>query len=210
MKMTPRMSKAMLTLHIIFSVGWIGAVVVFLVFSIVALTNEDNQLVRSSLIAMELSAWFAIVPFSLTSLCTGVVQAIGTKWGLFKHYWIILKLFLTLGSTILLILHLQPIVFLANLATDISFSNAQHVEQIINLIAKTGLAILVLVAITTISIFKPWGKVQFRKSNNNNMILQLQKIKSKHLWTLYVLIGLGILIIIFIISHIFVGGFHVH
>ncbi|HZH96176.1 MAG TPA: hypothetical protein VEY06_09840, partial [Flavisolibacter sp.] len=99
--MTPRLSKALLTSHITFSVGWIGAVAVFLALAITGLTTQDNQLARSSLIAMELSAWFVVVPFCFTSLFTGVVQAFGTKWGLFKHYWIVVKLFLTVGSTVL-------------------------------------------------------------------------------------------------------------
>ena len=208
--MTPRLSKAMLTSHITFSVGWLGAVVVFLVLAITGLTSQDNQLARSSLIAMELSAWFVIVPFCLTSLFTGLVQAIGTKWGLFKHYWIVVKLFLTVGSTVLLLLHMQPISYLASVATDTSFSNSQYAEQIINLISKAGAAIIVLLVITTISIYKPWGKIQVKQNNNYNINMQDNATKTKKSWTFYALIGLVSLIIIFIISHLFGGGMHGH
>lgn len=208
--MTPRLSKAILTSHITFSVGWLGAVVVFLVLAITGLTSQDNQLARSSLIAMEVSAWFVIVPFCLTSLFTGVVQAIGTKWGLFKHYWIIVKLFLTVGSTLLLLLHMQPISYLAGVATDTSFSNSQHSGQIINLISKAGVAIIVLLAITTISIYKPWGKIQVNQNNNYNINMQDNETKQKKSWTFYALIGLVSLIIIFIISHLLSGGMPRH
>jgi hypothetical protein len=208
--MSPRLSKIMLTSHITFSVGWLGTVVVFLVLAITGLTSQDNQLAQSSLIAMELSAWFVIVPFCLTSLVTGVVQAIGTKWGLFKHYWIIVKLFLTVGSTVLLLLHIQPISYLAVVAKDASFSNSQYAGQIINLISKAGAAILVLVAITTISIYKPWGKVQLNLNNNYNINMQEKNTKPKKPWTFYALIGLVSLIIIFIISHLFGGGMRGH
>ncbi len=61
--MTPRLSKAVLTSHITFSVGWLGAVVVFLILAITGLTSQDMQTSRACLIAMELSAWFVIVPF---------------------------------------------------------------------------------------------------------------------------------------------------
>jgi hypothetical protein len=210
MTMTPRLSKVMLTSHITFSVGWLGTVVVFLVLAITGLTSQDDQLARASLIAMELSAWFVIVPFCLTSLFTGVVQAIGTKWGLFTHYWIIVKLFLTVGSTVLLLLHLQPISYLANVASDASFSNLQHAEQIIDLIAKSGAAILVLLAITTISIYKPWGKMQLKQNNNYNINTQYKYANTKKLWTFYALIVLVSLIIIFIISHLFGGKMFGH
>ena len=208
--MTPRLSKAMLTSHITFSVGWLGAVVVFLVLAITGLTSQDNQLARASLIAMKLSAWFVIVPFCLTSLFTGIVQALWTKWGLFKHYWIIVKLFLTVGSTVLLLLHMQPISYFASAATETSFSNSQHAGQIINLISKAGAAILVLLAITTISIYKPWGKIQVKQNNNYNIKMQDNDTKTKKSWTFYVLIGLVSLIIIFIISHLLGGGMHGH
>lgn len=210
MTMNPRLSKALLTSHITFSVGWLGAVVVFLALAITGLTSQDTLLARSSLIAMELCAWFVIVPFCLTSLCTGIVQAVGTKLGLFKHYWIIVKLFLTVGSTVLLLLHMQPINYLSGIAKDASFSNTQHAGQIIDLIAKAGAAILVLLAITTISIYKPWGKIQVVQNNNQYIKMQGKENKVKKSWTFYVLIGLISLIIIFIISHLFGGGMHGH
>ncbi len=208
MTMTPRLSKAMLTSHITFSAGWIGAVAVFLVLAITGLTSEDNQLVRSSLIAMKLSAWFVIVPFCLTSLFTGVVQAVGTKWGLFKYYWIVVKLFLTVASTILLLLHMQPINYLAGVTSDSSFSTSQHTEQLIDLISKAGAAILVLVAITTISIYKPWGKIKLAKSNTNQSRNIQDKIKKS--WTFYALIGLICLVAIIIIKHLLGGGMQGH
>lgn len=210
MTMTPRLSKAVLTSHITFSVGWLGAVAVFLVLAITGLRSQDNQLVRSSLIAMKLSAWFVIVPFCLTSLFTGVVQAIGTKWGLFKYYWVVVKLFLTVASTILLLLHMQPISYLAGGATDSSFSTSQHTGQLIDLLTKAGAAILVLIAITTISIYKPWGKIQLTKSNNNQSINIQDKIKAKKPWTFYALIGLICLVVIIIIKHVLGSGMQGH
>ena len=38
--------------------------------------------------AMGLTAWFVILPLSLVALTTGLVQVLGTAWGLFPHYWI--------------------------------------------------------------------------------------------------------------------------
>ncbi len=195
--MTARLSKAVLTSHVTFSIGWLGAVAVFLVLAITGLTSQDILLVRSSLIAMELSAWFVIVPFCLTSLFTGVIQAGGTKWGLFKHYWIIVKLFLTVASTILLLLHMQPISYLSGVAANPSFSNSQHSVQLIDLIAKAGAAILVLLAITTISIYKPWGRIQ--------LTTEIRKS-----WTFYARIAIIGLILIIIIKHLFGGGMQGH
>lgn len=206
-----RFNKAVLISHITFSVGWIGAITVFIVLAITGLTNADIQIARASCLAMELSAWYVIVPFCFASLLTGVILAIGTKWGLFKHYWIVIKLFSTIVATLLLLLHLQPINELANLAKESSFLNSQHSKELLNIITKAGASILFLLVITTISIYKPWGKIQL-KSNINNQFINMQnnKNESKKSWSFYALIGLVGLILIFIISHLFGGGMHNH
>lgn len=207
MRMTPRLSKFVLTSHVSFSVGWLGAVAVFLALAITALTTTDNQLARSALLSMKLSAWFVIVPFCFTSLFTGIVQALWSKRGLFKHYWIVVKLFLTIASTILLLLHMQPIKYLAGVATDPTFSNSQYSVQTIDLIAKAGAAILVLLAITTISVYKPWGKIPYRQHDKNQQKIVGDEKKSL---SFYLLIGLISLIVIFIIMHLFGGGMGRH
>lgn len=51
-------------------------------------------MVRAAALAMGLTAWFVILPLSLAALTTGLVQALGTAWGSFRHYWILFKLLL--------------------------------------------------------------------------------------------------------------------
>lgn len=204
--MTPRLSNALLISHITFSLGWLGSVAVFLALAITGLNSDDTLLSRASLIAMQVCAWFVIVPFCLTSLLTGVIQAVMAKWGLFKHYWIVVKLFLTVASTVLLLLHLKPISYLADVAATSSFSHSQDLSQLIDLIAKAGAAILVLLFITTISVYKPWGKIQLTESNYKQVI----DLMNKRSWKFYALIALIGLILFVIIKHVFDGGMHSH
>ncbi len=210
MTMKPRLSKLVLTSHITFSVGWLGAVVVFLVLAITGITSNDTQLARASYFAMELSAWFVIIPLCLASLLTGIVQSVGTKWGLFKHYWIVVKLFLTLAVTILLLLHMQPISYLAGIAADTSFTNTTEFGLRIQIIIQAGAAILVLLAATAISIYKPWGKIQPGLNNNNRYTLMQGKVGSKKSLGFYIIAGIIILVIIFLIKHLLGGGMGNH
>ena len=101
--MTPRLRKVALTAHITFSVGWLGAVVAYLALAIAGLTGDDVSMARAAYLSMELIGWFVIVPFSLASLLTGLVQSLGTQWGLFRHYWILVKFLLTTGATVVLL-----------------------------------------------------------------------------------------------------------
>src|SRR5574338_1362322 len=114
--MTPRVSKIALTAHITSSVGWIGAVATFLALAIAGLMSKNDQIVRTAYLAMELIGWCVIVPFSIASLLTGLVQSLGTSWGLFRHYWVLAKFLITILATIILLVHTQPIGILADVA----------------------------------------------------------------------------------------------
>jgi hypothetical protein len=100
--MPPRLRKLALTTHITSSVGWLGAVAGFLVLAVAGLTSRDAQMARAAYVTMELTTWFVIVPFAFASLLSGLVVSLGTSWGLFRHYWVLIKLLITILSAMLL------------------------------------------------------------------------------------------------------------
>ena len=209
--MTPRLSKFVLTSHITFSVGWLGAVAVFLALAITGVTSNDSQLARAAYLAMELSGWFVIVPFCFVSLLTGLIQSLGTKWGLFKHYWILVKLLLTIAATIVLLLHMQPISYIAGVAAKTQFSNTELPGLRVQLIADAGAALLVLLVTTTISVYRPWGRIRYGLHKNPERYIGMQnRVTTKKSWGLYVLIGIISLILLFIIMHLVGGGMGGH
>lgn len=79
--MTPAARKLNLTAHVSSSVGWLGAVGAFLVLGIAGLISQDADTVRGAYLAMNLIGQFMIVPLSVASLTTGLVQSLGTQWG---------------------------------------------------------------------------------------------------------------------------------
>jgi hypothetical protein len=78
--------KLALTAHVITSVGWLGAVAVFLVLAVAGLTSGAPATARAAYVAMEATTRLVIVPLCLASLLTGILQSLGTPWGLFRHY----------------------------------------------------------------------------------------------------------------------------
>src|SRR5260370_29801544 len=101
MILSPGLRKVALTAHVMSSIGWFGAVAAFLTLALVGMTSQDRELVRAAYLTMELTAWFVIVPFAFVSLGSGIVSSLGTKWGLFRSYWVLLKLVVTTGATFL-------------------------------------------------------------------------------------------------------------
>jgi hypothetical protein len=163
--MTPGLRRLNLTAHVASSVGWLGAVVAFLVLSIAGLTSQNADIVRGSYLAMNLIGQFVIVPLSVVSLGTGLVQSLGTHWGLVQYYWVLTKFALTVFATILLLLHQFTAVAGAArrmlAATSDSLPSAGRLGT--QLVIDAGLAILVLLTTTTLSVFKPWGRTRYAR-----------------------------------------------
>ena len=64
---------------------------------------------RLPALAMDLAGWTEVVPMALASLVTGVPQSLGTTWGPFRHYWVVVELVVALVATgVLLPLHRDP------------------------------------------------------------------------------------------------------
>src|ERR1700674_5895377 len=103
MTMTPRVRKFALTAHVASSVGLLGSIAAFLALAVAGLTSQDAQMVRAAYPAMELIARFVILPLAFASLLTGAIQSLGTPWGLFWHYWVLVKLLLTVFATSVLL-----------------------------------------------------------------------------------------------------------
>jgi hypothetical protein len=161
MVMSPGVRKFALVAHVTSSVGWLGAVAAFLVLSIAGLTSERAETVRGAYVAMNLIGLAAIVPLSLAALLTGLVQSLGTHWGLFKHYWVLTKFVLTLLATTLLLLHQFTAV--AGAAKRVATASAATLPDVgglgTQLVFDAGAAVLVLLVTTTLSLYKPWGPI---------------------------------------------------
>lgn len=155
--MRPGLRKLTLTAHVVSSVGWLGAVVAYLALGIAGLTSADPQRIRAVYIAMELVGWWAIVPLSSASLLTGLIQSLGSVWGLFRHYWVLFKLLIAVLSIGFLLLHMRPTAYVANVAANAALSSGDLRGVRIQLVVDAGAAVLVLIVATVLSIYKPRG-----------------------------------------------------
>ncbi len=173
MIMTPLLRKFALTAHISASVGWIGAVVSYLALAVVTQTSKDVQLVRSAYIALEPITVYALVPLAFASLLTGLIMSLGTPWGLFRHYWVIFKLMLTVLATIILLGFTQSISGMVGVAADPKTSLTVLRAMGAGMNHAVG-ALVVLLVITTLSVYKPRGITRYgwRKQQEKRNVLQ--------------------------------------
>ena len=159
--MKPRLRKFALTVHVTASVGWFGAVAAFLALAVTGLTSDDTPMARAAYLAMDITTRFAIVPFALASLLSGIVQSLGTPWGLLRHYWVLLKLVITLLTALLLLVHTIPIGMLAHSARAKPMSEAGVHHLQVQMLADSVAALVILLVTTALAVYKPFGLTRF-------------------------------------------------
>jgi hypothetical protein len=160
--LAPGVRKLALTAHVTASVGWLGAVAGFLALALTGLTSSDAQLVRATYLTMEAIGWFVLVPLAVASLLTGIVQALGTPWGLFRHYWVLAKLSINVFATTVLLLYMQTLASFANIAaeTPVSSSDLDELRSPSPALHASA-ALALLVVATVLAIYKPRGMTRY-------------------------------------------------
>src|SRR5438445_796007 len=158
--MRPSLRKLTITAHVTFSVGWLGAVAAFLVLSIAGLTSHDPETVRGAYLSMNLISRFVIIPMCFAALATGLLQALGTPWGLFRYYWIVVKFGLASFATLALLIHQFAVMGAAakrvsGAAAETLFSTDFGAFKT-ELVRAPSLSILLLLVSTTLGLYKPW------------------------------------------------------
>jgi hypothetical protein len=154
MAMTPRWRKAVLVAHISTSVGWLGTVIAYIALDVAAITSRHAETVRGAWLARDVIVWYAIVPLALASVLIGVVNALSTTWGLFRHYWVVTKLLLTLAAISILLQEAQSVSYMAK----VSASGADPRPG--SLLHSVG-GLVVLLIVTILSVFKPRGLTRY-------------------------------------------------
>ncbi len=173
MNMAPRLRKFALAAHLTSAVGWIGAAAGYIALDVAAATSRDVRTLRAAYLAMELIAWYVIVPLALASLLSGLVMSLGTRWGLFRHYWVLISLLLTVIATVVLLVETRTIGYFADMAADPATSSDDLRALGSTLVHSVG-GTLVLLVILVLNVYKPRGMTRYgwRKQHEQRTVSQ--------------------------------------
>jgi Predicted integral membrane protein (DUF2269) len=150
-RLSPKLRRAVLTAHIVVSVGLLGDVAAVLAVNVRAATTADPDLAAAS---YELLAMFTIlfgIPLSLGSLLTGLALGAGSKWGVLRYRWVAGKLLLILSVIVVGAVVLGP-------GTDAMRDGRGGAE--LRLILGSAWDVAALLAATGVSVFKPGGRLR--------------------------------------------------
>lgn len=156
MTYSPNARRLVLTLHISASVGWLGAIACFLPLAIIGISQRDTTLVRAAYLAMDWIGWRVLVPLSFASLVTGLIQSWGTEWGLFRHYWVLMKFLMNVLANAVLVM------FMLSLGRVIATGSASPGGNVADLrspspLVHAGVGLILVLSATVLSVYKPRG-----------------------------------------------------
>lgn len=158
--MGSRLRKVVLITHITSSLGWIGAVAAFFALAVTGVSSHDAATVRGAYLAMDVTTWYVILPLAVASLVIGTVQALGSRWGLVRHYWVLIKFLITVVAFAVFVSKLPLISHLAAVAALTTPSVADAGTQM-ELVLHSGGGVLVLLVPAALSVYKPRGMTRY-------------------------------------------------
>lgn len=150
------MRKLVLSIHLTVSVGWIGAAAAYLALDVATVATSDPQILRAAYIGMNLIVRAVIVPLAITTLASGVVVSLTTRWGLFRHYWVVISLALTVVATVVLLFETQTVSALAAAA-----ANPEQLTELDSTLVHSIGGVLILTAVLVLNVYKPRGVTRY-------------------------------------------------
>lgn len=155
--MKARLRKLALLAHVASSVGWLGAAAAFLALAAAALGSDDGAAIRAALVAMETVFSDAILPVALATVVIGVGQSLVSPYGLLRHWWVVVKLVLTILAAVIVVMYRDTMAATVALSGDPALPATVLRGLVLSPLVHAAGGLGVLLAALALSIYKPRG-----------------------------------------------------
>ncbi len=144
--------KALLTVHVIISVGWLGTDLVLVTLGVSGVAGWRPEVVYP---AQGYIGLVLFAPLSVLVWLVGLINGLATPWGLLRHWWVATKFGIVSLMLVLVVFALRP-----NLSAALDQGAALPHQQRLNLLIAPLVSTTLLVIATVLSIDKPWGQTR--------------------------------------------------
>jgi hypothetical protein len=152
--------RAVLVAHIASAGAWLGVDVAMAALILTAATAGDAGTRAFSLQALEIVTVWPLLTCGGTCLLTGIVLALGSRWGLLRYWWVTVKLAINLVLTVLVLVSLRfEIADQAERGRRLAAGQTVTFD-LSNLIYPPTVSPTLLLVAMTLSVFKPWGRIR--------------------------------------------------
>lgn len=162
--MPPPVRKTVLVLHVMTAVGWLGVTFADLALGVTALTTDRPEVQHAMFQALGVIATFILIPIAWSAFLTGLLLALGTKWGLIRYKWVLTKFLLTTLVVTLTTFSLTP--GLKARREEVEATPADQlllleVDDRSGMISAGIVSTSIYVICVLLSILKPWGRTRW-------------------------------------------------
>ena len=154
--------KLLLTVHVVATVSVLGIDLVLLLLGLSSLSGADPRTIYP---AAHLVGARLLAPLALLSLSTGLLLSVLTPWGLFKYWWVTIKLAITAILTGVVLFVLVPRLGATADAVTGSSPHPLTIAERLPLVVAQAIGSTLLVLNVILAIFKPGWRL--RKSTTN-------------------------------------------
>jgi hypothetical protein len=148
-----RTRRVVVFLHVVVSLGWMGAGAANVVLAASALT-VPREIARVCYQLIDRIDGVLVTPAAFGALVTGIVLSVATPWGLARHWWVLVKLVLTIGVIVFSTLYVGVWVLEG---IDTTAAGPHPGPAAWPLVWGGGTNLAAFLLMTWASIAKPWG-----------------------------------------------------
>jgi len=161
-RMSRRTRRVWLTLHIGVSAGWLGVALTMTALAITGVVTDSHSVRHGAYELLHIVDLAAAIPSMALSIITGLVVSLGTKWGLVKHWWVLVKFGISLTIPVI------AGTLESSLADELAIRTADPAGQP----GGVGIALTVCLAsftaalwiATILSVVKPWDRTRWGRA----------------------------------------------
>ena len=153
----------LLLAHVITSLGWMGAGAANVVLAVTAIRTDDAPLRRSCYQLINVIDFALVIPLAFSALGSGMIIGLATKWRLLRHWWVVVKLVLTLAVIIFSTFGVGVWVEQSMAATTGPVATPSPVAE--ELVVGAGANIAAFLFMTWASVTKPWPRTPWARTS---------------------------------------------
>lgn len=155
-----RLRQVLVFLHVTSSLGWTGAGAANVVLAVTGATTSSAEVRRVAYGLIDRIDVALVIPLAFTTLVGGVLVSVATPWGLVRHWWVLVKLVLTVAVIIFSTFGIGVWVYQS---IDASAGGGES-PVAIRLVQGAGANIVAFVFMSFVSFVKPWGATPWARS----------------------------------------------
>ncbi|MFH1571869.1 MAG: hypothetical protein ABIL09_28020 [Gemmatimonadota bacterium] len=161
MTLTARGQKWLKGAHLVVAGTWVGAGACLNLMNF-ALTTGPEPSLHGRLLAMKFVDDFVIIPCALGTLATAVAYATLTRWGWFRHWWVVTKWVVCVGGIVFGTFWLGPwlngLPPVAQALGGEAAADRAYLLSVSRLRLWGSVQVASLVGAVFLSALKPWGR----------------------------------------------------